>query len=82
MSVLVTHGYFRALQNHTQMCKFMSKNLKFPLERRADGQGKLVRRCNIKSVTFHALPDTEIYTTEYIKVFLDISEESDCRMIN
>ena len=45
------------------MCKFMSTNLKFTREIRADGEGKLARLRNIKSVTFHALPDSEIYTT-------------------
>ena len=42
----------------------MSKNLKFPLESRADGEGKLVRRHNIKSASFHTRSDSEIYTTE------------------
>ena len=40
----------------------MSKKLKFPLESRADGEGKLARRRNIKSASF----DSEIYTTEYV----------------
>ena len=40
----------------------MSKKLKFPLENRADGEGKLARRRNIKSASF----DSEIYTTEYV----------------
>ena len=44
----------------------MSKNLKFPLESRADGEGKLARRRNIKSASFHARSDSEIYTTEYV----------------
>ena len=44
----------------------MSTNLKFPLEIRTDGEGKLARLRNIKSATFHALPDSEIYTTEYV----------------
>ena len=49
----------------TQWCKFISKNIKFPLESRADGEGKLARRRNIKSASFHAHSDSEIYTTEY-----------------
>ena len=48
----------------TQWCKFMSKHLKFPLESRADGEGKLARRRNIKSASFHARSNSEIYTTE------------------
>ena len=50
----------------TQCGKFTSKNLKFPLESRADGEGKLARarRRNIKSASFHARSDSEIYTTE------------------
>ena len=48
----------------TQWCKFMSKNLKVPLESRADGEGKLARRRNIKSASFHTRSDSEIYTTE------------------
>ena len=43
----------------------MSKNLKFPLESHANGEGKLARRRNIKSASFHARSDSEIYTTEY-----------------
>ena len=43
----------------------MSKNLKFLLESCADGEGKLARRRNIKSASFHARSDSEIYTTEY-----------------
>ena len=43
----------------------MSKNLKYPLESRADGEGKLVRRRNIKSASFHATCDSKIYTLEY-----------------
>ena len=39
--------------------------MKFLLESRADGEGKLARRCNIKSASFHARSDSEIYTTEY-----------------
>ena len=48
----------------TQWCKFMSKNQKFSLESRAGGEGKLARRRNIKSASFHAHSDSEIYTTE------------------
>ena len=50
----------------TQWCKFMSKNLKFPLESCADGEGKLARWRNIKSASFQARSDSEIYTTEYM----------------
>ena len=46
----------------------MSKHLKFPLESRADGEGKLVRWRNIKSASFHARSDSEIYTTEYSSI--------------
>ena len=52
---------------HTQWCKFMNKYLKFPLESRADREGKLARRRNIKNASFHARSDSEIYTTEYTK---------------
>ena len=51
---------------NTQWCKFMSKNLKFPLESRTDREWKLARRRNIKSANFHAPSDSEIYTTEYM----------------
>ena len=49
----------------TQWCKFMSKNLKFLIESRADGEGILALQRNIKSASFHARSDSEIYTTEY-----------------
>ena len=51
----------------TQWCKFMSKNLKFPLKSRADGEEKLARQHNIKIASFHARSDSEIYTTEYLR---------------
>jgi len=50
----------------------MSKNLKFPLESRADGEGKLARRRNIKSASFHS----EIYTAEYSKTSCSIERDS------
>ena len=67
-SALLFHSSVPQSHN-TQWCKFMSKNLKFPLESRADGEGKLARRRDIKSASFHARSDSEIYTTtEYIAV--------------
>ena len=49
----------------------MSKNSKFPLECCADGEGKLALRRNIKSASFHARSDSEIYTTEYCRHALE-----------
>ena len=64
LTLNITH-FTNKTSTETQWCKFMSKNLKFPLESRADGEGKLAWRRNIKSASFHARSDSEIYTTEY-----------------
>ena len=44
----------------------MSKNLNFARENRADGGGERARQRNLKSAIFHALSNSEIYTSEYI----------------
>ena len=44
----------------------MSKNSNFAREIRAEGGGELASAAQQKSARFHGLPDSEIYTTEYI----------------
>ena len=46
----------------------MHKNLNFARENRADGGGERARQRNIKSARFHALPNSEIYTSEYVQI--------------
>ena len=49
----------------TRWCIILSNDLKFARESRTDGEEKLVKQCNQKKCGFHALPDKEIYSTEY-----------------
>ena len=47
----------------TQWCKSLSNNLNFTRESHADGED--ARWAEQNGIGFHALPDWEIYTTEY-----------------
>ena len=67
---IVPHIY-PASANHvtgicTQLCKFMSNNLNFAHEISREGGGERASAAQQKSARFHGLPDSEIYTTEYI----------------
>ena len=57
--------FFPRIQNwaidFSQWCKFLSNNLNFARESRADGGG-----AEQNGRGFHALPDSETYTTEYV----------------
>ena len=44
----------------------MSKNSNFAREIRAEGGGELASEAQQKCARFHGLPDSEIYTTEYL----------------
>ena len=58
-------GWGLPYMTSAQVCIILSIVLKFTRESGADGEGKLARRRNKKKRIFHALSDSEIYTSEY-----------------
>ena len=63
---------FGHAQQHTQCCKFFSNNSNFAPDSRADGGGEDARWAEQNGGGFHALPDSEIYTTEYIPARIEV----------